>query len=140
MKRTILFLTFAIFTLLSSCGSGGKSEEATLREQVIAIHDEVMPKMGQLKSFEKEALHKAESLETSENPDEAKIEELKALAYDLDQAYDQMFAWMRTYTEGTDQEMTEEETMTFLDEQMITVKEVRDQINGVLDEAKEKLQ
>lgn len=140
MKRTILFLTFAAFVFLSSCGSGGKSEEETLREQVIAIHDEVMPKMGQLKSFEKEALQKAENMESSENGNEAKIEELKALAYDLDQAYDQMFVWMRSYAEGTDKEMSEEELRDFLDEQMISVKEVRDQINGVLAEAGEKLQ
>ena len=139
MKRAILFLILSAFFVLNACGPKGPSENEVLRDEVIAIHDEVMPKMGNLKSLEKRSLDIAEELE-SENPqDSTKIQQYKALAYDLNHAHEAMFQWMRQYTQSLDTQMSEEEEKVFLDEQMELVSEVNVEIKQALAKADELL-
>lgn len=89
----------------------------------MAIHDEVMPKMGQLKSLEKKALQRADELAALDTVDVVQIEKLKNLASELDQAYEGMFVWMRQY-DTDDEGRTPEEVKNYLDEQMVSVSEV----------------
>lgn len=134
MKRTILFLIFASFLLLNSCGPSGPSGNEILRAEVIAVHDEVMPKMGQLKSLERKALEKATELQSQEVVDSVAVEKYKALAYDLNHAHEAMFEWMRQY-EQLDEGRSEEELEEYLDTQMILVSEVNVEIKTALAKA-----
>ena len=109
-------------------------ENKAHREQIIAIHDEVMPKMGQLKSMEKAALQKAEELQNSDSPDQAKIEALKNLATQLNQAYEGMFVWMRQYS-TEDGEQAPEQIKAYLDEQLVLVSKVNEDIKAALAQA-----
>ncbi|WP_157366919.1 hypothetical protein [Algoriphagus vanfongensis] len=104
------------------------------RVELIEIHDEVMPLMGKLKSQEKKALDQVKELESSDQVDSMRIQSLKALAYDLDQAYEGMFSWMRQY-EIEDGDMSPEEVKVYLEEQMIKVQKVNEQIKEVLEKA-----
>ena len=58
MRIAPFYLVFTLFIFIQACGNKQVEENKTQREQVIAVHDEVMPKMGQLKSMEKAALQK----------------------------------------------------------------------------------
>lgn len=135
-------LTRSIFIFLIvlsfSCGPSPSEKNQQLRDEVIAVHDEVMPLMGKLKSLEKEAATAAEELEASGSEDTTKIEELKALAFDLNQAYEGMFVWMRQY-ETEDGELTPEEVKAYLDDQMIKVSVVNEDIKAALEKAEELL-
>lgn len=133
MKQTLLFLIFATL-LVNACGPKGPSENEKLREEVLAVHDEVMPKMGKLKSLERKALEKAEALQNGEQVDSAKVEEYKALAYDLNHAHEAMFEWMRQY-EPTDGDLSAEELKKYLDEQMVLVSEVNAEMKEALAKA-----
>ena len=82
MNRFIPFLIIVIFFV--SCGSSLEEENSEMRAKVIAVHDEVMPMMGKLKSLEKRAISEASELEAESSSDSLKIQELKALAYDLE--------------------------------------------------------
>jgi hypothetical protein len=128
-----LILLFLV-TFFSSCGNKQEEENKALRAKIIAIHDEVMPKMGQLKSFEKSALQRAEEIQNSESPDMAKIDSLQQLASKLNQAYEGMFVWMRQYS-IEDGEQTPEQVKIYLDEQLPLVTKVNDDIKSVLEEA-----
>lgn len=139
MKFIPFYLVFGLFIFLQSCGNKQVEENKVLREKVIAVHDEVMPKMGQLKSFEKAALQKAEELESSETPDVDKINELKNLASELNQAYEGMFVWMRQYN-NEDGEQTPEEVKVYLEEQMIQVTQVNETIKAALEKAEQLLE
>jgi branched-subunit amino acid aminotransferase/4-amino-4-deoxychorismate lyase len=97
MKFIPFYLVFTLFIFVQSCGNKQVEENKSQREQVIEIHDEVMPKMGQLKSLEKVALQKAEELQNSDTPDQARVDELRKLASQLNLAYEGMFVWMRQY-------------------------------------------
>lgn len=139
MKFIPFYLVFGLFIFLQSCGNKQVEENKVLREKVIAVHDEVMPKMGQLKSFEKAALQKAEELESSETPEVDKINELKNLASELNQAYEGMFVWMRQYN-NEDGEQTPEEVKVYLEEQMIQVTQVNETIKAALEKAEQLLE
>lgn len=134
MKRVISILIFAIFSIFYSCGPSQKELNDLQRVELIEIHDEVMPLMGKLKSQEKKALDQVKELESSDQVDSMRIQSLKALAYDLDQAYEGMFSWMRQY-EIEDGDMSPEEVKVYLEEQMIKVQEVNEQIKEVLEKA-----
>lgn len=120
--------------LINACGPSGPSDNEKLRAEVIAVHDEVMPKMGQLKSLERKALEKAKELESQEEANSAAVEEYKALAYDLNHAHESMFAWMRQY-EQKDGEMKEAEVKAYLDKQMELVTEVNVEMKAALEKA-----
>lgn len=134
MKYSIVFLLFGLTFLFQSCGNKQVEANKKLREEVIAVHDEVMPKMGQLKSLEKTALQMVEELSVSPEPNQEKIDALKTLAAELDQAYEGMFVWMRQY-EIEDGEKTPEEVKAYLEDQMVKVKKVNEDIKNVLQKA-----
>ncbi|MEB2778226.1 hypothetical protein SYJ56_23145 [Algoriphagus sp. D3-2-R+10] len=134
MKRTIPYLIFTSFLLINACSSKGPSENEKLREEVIAVHDEVMPKMGKLKSLERRALEKVEELERVNPVDSSKVEEYKALAYDLNHAHDSMFEWMHQY-EPKDGDQSPEELKKYLDNQMVLVSAVNVEMKEALAKA-----
>ena len=106
-----------------------------MRAKVIAVHDEVMPMMGKLKSLEKRAISEASELEAESSSDSLKIQELKALAYDLEQAYEAMFVWMRQY-DNENGERSPEEVKAYLEEQM---EKVNEKITTALNKAEKTL-
>lgn len=136
MKFIPFYLVFTLFIFVQSCGNKQVEENKSQREQVIEIHDEVMPKMGQLKSLEKVALQKAEELQNSDTQDQARVDELRKLASQLNLAYEGMFVWMRQY-DTEDGEKTPEEVKVYLDEQLVLVSKVNEDIKAALARAEE---
>jgi len=136
MNRFIPFLIIVIFFV--SCGSSLEEENSEMRAKVIAVHDEVMPMMGKLKSLEKRAISEASELEAESSSDSLKIQELKALAYDLEQAYEAMFVWMRQY-DNENGERSPEEVKAYLEEQMEKVKVLNEKITTALNKAEKTL-
>lgn len=138
MKRTIQFLILTSFFIVIGCGTKGPSESEILRNEVIAVHDEVMPKMGMLQSLQRQALDKASELEQENPVDSAKVMEYKAVAYDLDHAYDAMFDWMHQYR-SKDGEQTPEQIKEYLEEQMVLVTKVNVEVKAALEKAEKLL-
>lgn len=134
MKLARISLFFGLLLIFQFCGSGQVEENTKKRAEVIAIHDEVMPKMGQLKSLEKSALQKADELAAMDPVDSVRVQELKNLAVELDQAYEGMFVWMRQY-ETEDGVRTPEQVKLYLEEQMALVTEVNKNMKSALSKA-----
>lgn len=134
MKRLSFYTLILSLFLLQACGPSLQDQNLELRAQVIAVHDEVMPKMGQLKSLEKEAIQKAEELNGQDSTQSAKILELRTLASELDQAYEGMFVWMRQY-EAEDGNQSPEQIQAYLNEQMVLVTKVNEDIKSALAKA-----
>lgn len=134
MKLARICLVFSLVAVVQSCGPNQKELNAVRRSEVIAVHDEVMPKMGQLKSFEKKALQKAGELEAMDPVDPEKVQQMKDLAVELDHAYEEMFVWMRQY-ETEDGARTPEEVKSYLEAQMKSVSEVNRLMKAALTKA-----
>ena len=138
MRISQIVLLILASSVLFSCQPNQEELNTIKRAEVIAVHDEVMPKIGQLKKLEKETEKKIEMLEMSETVDSVQIQELKALAFDLNQAYDYMFVWMRQY-KTEDEEKTQEEIKVYLEDQALKIAEVNEQIKAILIKSEEVL-
>lgn len=134
MKLSGILLFAVLLGITFSCGPSPKELNDKLRTEVIAVHDEVMPKMGQLKSLQKQALQKADQLAAQDSTQTQQIEALKALALELDLAYEGMFVWMRQY-DREDGDATPEEIKSYLDGQMASVTKVNEDIKSALAKA-----
>lgn len=126
------------FFFLSACEADKKESNEILKKEVIEIHDEVMPKMDELKKLKKEILQKAGSLGSDSTSNSIEIEKLNAIALDLDSAFEGMFVWMRQFKSSYD-EMTPEEVEVYLLEQKTKVQEVNDRIKSSIASANKEL-
>jgi len=138
MKLVASALTLLVSFLILSCANPLIEENKKLREQIIGVHDEVMPKMGELKALEKKASEQADSLYAQDSTATAEIESLRALTSQLNQAHEDMFVWMRQYS-LEEEGKTPEEIKIYLDEQWVKVNQVNKSIQSALQQAEEKI-
>ena len=133
MKKTTFLITlFFAF----SCGSGNQSSNEnaageisldSLKSEVLFIHDEVMPKMGELRRASKNLEVWADSLMEI---DSARANMLSTMAADIAEANESMMVWMRAYE--PDFEGTEEEVRAYLEAQKVAIQKVKDDMEGSL--------
>lgn len=133
----IIFLCF--ITSLAGCESNSKDQNQELKQEVIDIHDEVMPLMGDLKSLKKKIDEKNILISQSDPENIDKIKKLESLSSDLDSAFNGMFVWMRQFQSSYD-EMSKDEVQTYLLEQKQKVEKVNRDIKKALTEAKKELE
>ncbi len=110
---------------------------AVTMEGVIAVHDEVMPKMKEISRLVAELKPMADSTE-------AGAPYLKAMT-DLQGAYSSMMEWMRGFGDRFDHEEINQgkaltpEKQAWLEEEDVKVKAMRDEVEGSIAAAREVL-
>ena len=134
MKLFASALTLLISFLVLACANPLIEANKEMRAQIIGVHDEVMPKMGELMSLQKKALAQADSLYAQDSTATTQIESMRTLAGQLDQAYEGMFVWMRQYS-LEEEGKTPEEIKIYLDDQLLKVNQVNTEIKAALDQA-----
>lgn len=133
-QSLILLLSF----LVLACANPLIEANKEMRAQIIGVHDEVMPKIGELMSLEKKALAQADSLFAQDSTASTDIEAMRSLAGQLNQAHEGMFVWMRQYS-LEEEGKTPEEIKTYLDEQLVKVNQVNADIQAAMEQAASKL-
>ncbi|MFH6983344.1 viral A-type inclusion protein [Marinoscillum luteum] len=124
MRRINLFVFTALLALLlASCSSVNEVEK--LKAEVMEVHDEVMPEMGNLMNLKKQLKDKIAY------PDSigGSAEELDRLIHNLEAADESMMEWMRNYKDPSP-EMSEEEALKYLQNKMESIREVKQKINS----------
>ncbi|KAA2219538.1 hypothetical protein [Maribacter flavus] len=127
MKKYFIRI-LSCFLLFISCKEEKKETSPSQMEQVMAIHDEVMPKMGQLGKLVGQLKPMADSLGT-DSP------QAKAMR-DLQDANKSMMDWMQGFgdrfepEEIMDGKELSEEKKQWLKEEEEKVKEVKEKINS----------
>ncbi|HEA20362.1 MAG TPA: hypothetical protein ENH87_05540 [Pricia antarctica] len=131
--RPITILAFmAIATIVISCK--GK-EESTQMNHVMAVHDEVMPKMGQLGKLVAE-------LKAMENDSTEIGKQYKTARIELQEANEAMMDWMQNFgNRFTPDEILNgaelsEQKKQWLNEEEVKTKALRNQINASIENAK----
>ena len=142
MRSFIFYSATIISFLFVSCNQLSKEEQEfdALMQQVIDVHDEVMPKMGEMGSLINELGTKIDT--TAQGKTYAKAQQ------DVKDAYDFMMTWMSDFSETFphDQEnskMSKDEVLSqlkLLQEEEVKVNRLRDQINTSIENAKKLLQ
>jgi len=139
----ILFIGLII---TSSCNKSGKHEHAeenapsgnpnqALYEQVMDIHDEVMPKTDEIYKLKKELQDK---IAKSPNMVADKKKELDQIIHELDSADDSMMDWMHKFDPLPDS-ANQEKAREYLENEMERIKKVRELINGTIQKAKDEV-
>lgn len=128
MKKYIIILTAIVFTISMSCKEETKlSSEPSQMKKVMAIHDEVMPKMGKIGNMVGQLRKKIDN-------DEGGAIEKKAME-DLQDANKSMMDWMQEFGNRFDyDEINEKTALTkekkqWLIEEEEKVKIVKEKIN-----------
>ena len=130
------------FLILVACGktsdhaghqdgdNDGENPNKALYDQVMSIHDEVMPKMEDIYKLKKQLLEEL----TKSNLMADKRKEIEGMVSKLDSTNNAMMDWMHNFNEPdtTDQEAARE----YLETQMEQIKKVRDLTNETLVKAK----
>ncbi|MBC6426157.1 MAG: hypothetical protein GDA51_06750 [Ekhidna sp.] len=123
---TLIFILFVF-----SCQSDKRSEVAELKNVVIAIHDEVMPKIGELRRIRRDLMLQADSLKMSDSTGAAA---LLIAADEIASANEGMMDWMRNYDpefEGSD-----EEVKAYFEDQKIAIQKVKKNMESSLADGK----
>ena len=137
-KYTILILTALFF----SCGNNQKSNneklEKDLYDEVIGIHDEVMPKMSTLLSLESQIKEKILEIDSADVDAVKEIQILNVQISELQDADEAMMQWMRNFQ--VDHEgWSHDSVMSYMLKEKKTISLVRDQMLEVIDESEELL-
>ena len=136
--KTILSLSLITAILLVSCGEKKKEAKDELYDKVMAVHDEIMPKMGDIMKLKKQLQEKIDELSSGTEIDSTKIDELEQAIAELDNSHEEMMGWMRQF-DNDFEGMVNEEIMKYLDGQMEKIEKVGQVTNAALKNAEEKL-
>ena len=126
-------MVFATVTLVS-CKEEKKENESSQMKAVMAIHDEVMPKMSTLGSMVKELGSKEDSTKIGL--------EYKQAKEDLQASHKSMMDWMQGFGNRFDSDeilngkALSEEKQKWLNEEEEKIKALRGQINTSIEQAK----
>ncbi|SHI64366.1 hypothetical protein [Aquimarina spongiae] len=137
-----IFYSLILSVLLFSCNQLSKEEQEfdALMQKVIDVHDEVMPKMGEMSSLIKELEAKVDT--TAQGQNYAKAQQ------DVKDAYDYMMSWMGNFSDSFPHDETNDSAdpeklaakFKLLQEEEVKVEKLRDQINASIKNAKAILQ
>ncbi len=133
-----LVVSLVIFSCKEEPKSNQSAESASKMEEVMAIHDEVMPKMSTIGKLVGELKPMVDSTEQG-------LEYQRAMT-DLQDAHKSMMDWMKGFGERFDsdeilngKELTAEKRVWLLEEE-VKVNALREQINSSIANAEELLQ
>ncbi|WP_159090948.1 hypothetical protein [Aquimarina aquimarini] len=142
MKLSFLYSALLALLICVSCNQLSKEEQEfdVLMQKVIDVHDEVMPKMGEMSSLIKDLESKIDT--TAQGQSYAKAQK------DVKDAYDFMMTWMSDFSDQFPHEEESSKTdpeklssqMKLLKEEEVKVTKLKEQINSSIENAKQLLQ
>ena len=137
-KYTILILTALFFSCGNSQKNSNEKLEKDLYDEVIGIHDEVMPKMSTLLSLENQLKERIQELDTSEMNSAEEIKKLNEQISELQVADEAMMQWMRNFQ--VDQEgWSHDSIMSYMENEKRSISMVRDQMLAIIDSSEKLL-
>ena len=116
-----------------ACGDGG-DPVAALQEEVLAVHDEVMPKMGEISRLERAFRKERDELVQSAQPDTARIRLLGEQVDALQFANQSMMDWMHKFERPT-ADQSKEESLAYLRKELESIQQVKQRILESLENA-----
>ena len=130
---SIIALVAVVFSCSSPQKKTEEAQEPTLKEKVMMVHDEVMPKMGELRKTQKELL----VLVDSSAADSVVAAKYQELAREIEVANESMMNWMRNFE--PDFAGTPEEVEEYLQGELEKIETVKSDMLKSLEEGKKAL-
>ncbi len=151
MAKIVLLFTFWISLLLifSSCGSDPAKSDAVvathdlpealkpLHKEIMALHDEVMPRMSELSNLQTQMVTVLDTLRSREPLDTEELSKANRVLGKLNQAENAMWDWMHNFAKLDSIPLTQKEI--FLQSEKSTATSMRDLMVSSLEGATEYL-
>jgi len=103
--------------------SAQKQKEVELYDEVISIHDELMPKIQEIADLRMRVSEKLDSVDREQDPE--LVENLSTVILELDSAEEGMMNWMRNF-KSTNDTLEHQLVMNYLDGEKKKIAEVRE--------------
>ena len=137
-----IFVLGIIIFSISACTTSSTEEECTtdlcIKQQaydnVIKVHDEVMPKLSQISDLKGRIEAKM-----NDASDSASVASWQGLMVDLDGADEAMWVWMRQFNSDLE-ERPLDEALEYLQEEQKKIDVVAEKINAAIGNARERLE
>ncbi len=127
--------------MLASCSDPKLEKVEALKKECIAIHDEVMPRMGgmvELSTGIKGLRSKLDS-DTTDSAQLVRVMLVRKVEL-LDSAHEAMLVWMDEYVTDYELEHTSDEAITFYEGKKVSISEVKDIMLKSIEDGKETIQ
>lgn len=128
------YLLFISLALVFACEPSKKGEINLVKKEALDIHDEVMPKMGELRRTRKDLMLQADTLM---EVDSSRAQMLLEASDEIATANESMMDWMRNFE--PEYEGTEEEILDYFTKQKVLIEEVREAMNESLEKGNKML-
>ena len=132
MKTILPVLSLFILSLVYGCGQKTQDNQS-LYDEVMKVHDEVMPKMDDIYKLKQELKKQIADSSTLAGEERKTIE---ATILRLDSASENMMVWMRNFNPLPDS-LGEEKARTYLEEQQEKIKKVKEDMLEAISAAQE---
>ena len=123
-----IIITITLLATLTACQKNTEDKQKIMINEVMAVHDEIMPKMDDIMSL-KSSLDSVIKV----SPDSAKAKQLYSA---LDVADNQMMDWMENYDSESVKGKSEEEINKYFADQKTKITEVKVLTDKSIEEAK----
>ncbi|MEX2596270.1 MAG: hypothetical protein WEC59_05005 [Salibacteraceae bacterium] len=134
MKR-LLYLGL-ILTLITACGDPKLEKVNNLKKEAFALHDEVMPRMGEISELSRSLKEHRKSVEAdTSSTNEKQIEQIKTHVKALDDAYEAMMEWMNHYKPEYEKEHQIDSAVVYYEEQKESISEVKSAMEKSIEDA-----
>jgi paraquat-inducible protein B len=137
MKTALPIILIAFFFIVS-CKQNKPSAQDALYDEVIAAHDVIMVKMGDIMKYKKQLNGKLDELIEVEG-DSLKMIEVKKSIEDLEKSHNEMMNWMHGFSNDFEGK-TEEEVINYLNDQKQKIEAVGKLTNQALEHAEKILE
>jgi hypothetical protein len=135
MKKIRILAVAAILSTTFMVGCGGPNATQELSKKVMAVHDEVMPRMDEMHQLSMQLKAVVDSLkaDTMQNHTGMIVNYTEAAA-NIEQASEGMMSWMRSYNPAQGEQSVEEYN-AYLETELVNISQVKDAMLRSIDEA-----
>ena len=128
-------ILFVLMSLVYCSGGKRQSQTEAMEKEVLDIHNQVMPLLGEIARLKDELERSKEGLDSMAMD---QLQGVDDLLLELTAANEGMMNWMRDYS-GDFNEMGHEEVEQYLSDQMQEIEDVQDRISRAIEAAKKEL-
>ena len=138
-KRAVLIACVAL--VMAACSNPKLEKIDQLKKEAIAVHDEVMPRMGEIHDLQLKlkALRKNYTSDTTQMAQEVDAQ-LRDKAEELEIANEAMMDWMAEYVVDFEKTALEDSAVVYYTKQISAIEDVKLKMNESIEDAEKYLE
>lgn len=135
MKKRVMFIA-GVALVMAACTNPKLEKIEQLKKEAIAVHDEVMPRMGEIHDLQLKlkALRKDYASDTTQMAQEVDAQ-LRDKVEELEIANEAMMDWMADYVVDFEKDAPEDSAVVYYTKQISAIEDVKLKMNESIEDA-----